>query len=111
MPRTIRFHLDEHCAAAIAAGLRRRGVEVSTTADAGLCGAEDDDQLAYVVAQQRMIFTEDDDFLRIHAAGTPHPGIAYCKPQTRSIGQIIRGLLLIWDMYEPAEVANRVEYL
>jgi predicted nuclease of predicted toxin-antitoxin system len=111
MPRTIHFHLDEHCATAIAEGLRRRGVEVTTTPEAGLRGADDNQQLAYIVAQGRMIFTEDEDFLRIHAAGAQHPGIAYCSQQTRSIGEIIRGLFLIWDIYEPAEVANRVEYL
>ena len=111
MPRTIRFHLDEHCAAAIAEGLRRRGVDVTTTPEAGLRGTGDDEQLAYIVAQGRMIFTEDEDFLRIHAAGTPHPGIAYCQQQARSIGEIIRGLLLVWDIHEPGEVANRIEYL
>ena len=31
MPRTIRFHLDEHCATAIAEGLRRRGIDVTTS--------------------------------------------------------------------------------
>ena len=40
MPRTIRFHLDEHVAHAIAEGLRRRGVDVTTTTDAGLLGTE-----------------------------------------------------------------------
>jgi hypothetical protein len=41
MPQTLRFHLDEHVAGAIAAGLRRRGIDVTTAADAGLLGAED----------------------------------------------------------------------
>jgi len=111
MPRTIRFHLDEHVATAVAEGLRRRGVDVTTTPEAGLIGASDDQQLAYIVAEGRVIFTEDDDFLRLHAAGIPHPGIAYCQQRTRSIGRIIRGLFLIWDVYEPPEMANRVEYL
>ena len=47
MPRTIRFHLDENCATAIAEGLRRRGVDVTTTPEAGLLGSGDDEQLAY----------------------------------------------------------------
>jgi predicted nuclease of predicted toxin-antitoxin system len=79
MPRTMRFHLDEHCATAIAEGLRRRGVDVTTTPEVNLLGAVDEDQLAYIVAEGRVIFTEDDDFLRIHSAGNPHPGIAYCR--------------------------------
>jgi hypothetical protein len=43
MPRTILFHLDENCAHAIAAGLRRRGIDVTTTPDVGLLGAIDED--------------------------------------------------------------------
>lgn len=110
MPRTIRFHLDENCSAAIAGGLRRRGVDVTTTPGAGLLGAGDETQLAYVVAEGRLIFTEDQDFLRIHALGNPHPGIAYCRQQTRTVGQIVRGLMLIWERYEPFEVQNTVRY-
>ena len=36
MARTIRFHLDEHCDPAIAAGLRLHGVDVTTTHEASL---------------------------------------------------------------------------
>lgn len=36
MPRTIRFHLDEHCDPAIAAGLRRHGIDVTTTQEVGI---------------------------------------------------------------------------
>lgn len=39
MPRTIRFHLDEHIDPAVADGLRRRHIEVTTAAEAGLLGA------------------------------------------------------------------------
>lgn len=46
MSQTIRFHLDEHVSHAITHALRRRDVEVSTTTDAGLLGAKDEDQAA-----------------------------------------------------------------
>ena len=111
MPRTIPFHLDEHVAHAVADGLRRRGIDVTTTTDAGLLGAADADQIAYGLAQGRVIFTEDDDFLALAAAGVAHAGLAYCKQNTRSLGQIIRSLELIWDVYEPDEMRNRVEFL
>ena len=35
MARTIRFHLDECCDPALAAGLRRRHVDVTTSHEAG----------------------------------------------------------------------------
>lgn len=59
MPRTIRFHLDENCPKAVADGLRRRGIEVSTTPGAGLLAATDDDQLEYARVEGRVIFTQD----------------------------------------------------
>ena len=112
MPRTIRFHLDDHGDPAIAAGLRRHGIDVTTTAEAGLLHARDEDHVAYGVAYGRVIFTQDKDFLpRIHAEGTPHAGLAYCHQQTRSIGEIIDGLVLIWELLEPHEMENRVEFL
>ena len=111
MPRTIRFHLDEHCPTVLADGLRRRGIDVTTTPEAGLQGAEDPEHVAFALGQGRVIFTQDEDFLAIHAAGIPHPGIAYCHQGTRSLGEIIRGLVLLWEVYEPEEMADRVEFL
>jgi predicted nuclease of predicted toxin-antitoxin system len=111
MPRTIRFHLDEHVPHAVAGGLRRLGIDVTTSTDAGLLGSADPDQIAYGLAEGRVIFTEDDDFLALAAAGVAHAGLAYCHQNTRSIGQIIRGLELIWEVYEPDEMRNRVEFL
>jgi predicted nuclease of predicted toxin-antitoxin system len=95
MPRTIRFHLDEHVDPAIAEGLRRHGIDVMTTPEAGLLHAPDEDHIALGIAHRRVVFTQDQDFLRLHAAGRPHEGIAFCHKQTRTIGQIIDDLRLI----------------
>ena len=111
MPRTIRFHLDEHCDPAIARGLRLHGVEVTTTSEAGLLHAEDEVHIAYGLASGRVVFTQDQDFLRHHAAGLEHRGIAFAYQNSRSIGQIIAALLLIWEIYEPEEMVGRVEFL
>ena len=74
MPRTIRFHLDENCTKAIARGLRRQGIDVTTTSEAGLIGATDEEQAADALSKGRVIFTQDRDFLRIHTAGFHMPG-------------------------------------
>src|SRR5262245_42432292 len=111
MPRTIAFHLDENCQRAIADGLRRRGVDVTTTPEAVLMSASDGQQRACRLARGRVLFTQDRDFLRLHATGVPHAGIARCDKDSRSIGEIIQGLVLIWELLEPAEMANHVEYL
>lgn len=111
MPRTIRFHLDENCHRAVAEGLSRRGIEVTTTPEAGLMGATDEQQVAYGLAQGRVIFTQDRDFLRLHAAGVLHAGIAYCDKDTKNIGEMIQSLVLMWEILEPQEMQNRVEFL
>jgi predicted nuclease of predicted toxin-antitoxin system len=111
MAKGIRFHLDESCPGALADGLRRHGIDVTTTPEAGLLGASDDQQLAFATAHDRVLFTQDDDFLRINAAGIPHPGIVYCHQQKHSPGDLIRLLALVWEVYEPEELRGRAEYL
>ena len=58
-----------------------------------------------------MIVTQDDDFLKLHANGAPHAGIVYCRQQTLTIGEILRRLVLIHDLLDPAEIKGRVEFL
>jgi hypothetical protein len=111
MPRTIRFHLDENCDVAIAAGLRIHGIDVTTTADAGLGGAADEEHIAHGLAEGRVTFTHDSDFVTLHQMGITHAGISYCHQQKYSLGEIIRRLRLIWEIYEPDEFRNRLEYL
>jgi hypothetical protein len=111
MPRTIRFHLDENCSKAIAAGLRCRGIDVTTTPEAALMGATDEQQASYRLAEHRVLFTQDQDFLRLDAAGVEHGGVAYCAKDTKSIGELIQRLVLVWEIYEPEEMAGRVEHL
>jgi hypothetical protein len=111
MPRAIRFHLDENCAKAIAQGLTRRGVDVTTTHDAGLMGVIDNEQVAYCLTEHRVLFTQDQDFLRLDAAGVEHAGIAFCAKDTKSIGEIIQRLVLIWEVCEPEEMVGRVAYI
>lgn len=110
MPRTIRFHLDENIDPRVAAGLRLHGVDVTTSAGSGLLAASDQEQLDYIVREGRVIATQDTDFLRLHAAGKPHPGIAFSRVG-QSVGDIIRGCRLIWELLDPDDMANRVEYL
>lgn len=104
----IRFYLDEQVARAVASGLRRRGVDLVTVREAGSLGAADEEHVARALAEKRVIFTQDTDFLRLHAGGTKHAGIVYA-PQ--GIGSIIRGLVLIHQLLEPEEMTGNVEFL
>jgi hypothetical protein len=57
-----------------------------------------------------VIFTQDDDFLRLHSAGASHAGIAYA-PQGISVGEIIRGLMLVYLVLDSEAMRGHVEYL
>jgi predicted nuclease of predicted toxin-antitoxin system len=95
MARTIRFHLDECCDRAIANGLRRRNIDVTTSQEAGLIEASDEQQAAYGLAKNRVVFTHEADFLRLQAAGVPHAGVVYRAKDTLSLGEMIKWLSLI----------------
>ena len=110
MADRLKFYLDEHVPQAVASGLRRRGVDVVTVPEAGTLGAEDEVHLALATGQGRVIFTQDADFLRLHAAGNEHAGIVYVRQQT-PIGSVLRGLMLIYEVLEAEDMQNRVEFL
>lgn len=110
MGRKVSLYTDEHVARAVARGLRQRGVDVLTVAEAGLLGAADEEHLARALVEERVIFTQDDDFLRLHAAGAEHAGIVYA-PQQTPVGAIIRGLMLIYQVLEADDMKGRVEFL
>lgn len=110
MSERVKFYLDEHVHPAVAAGLRRRGVDVLTTQEAEMRSATDVEHLALAARSGRVLFTQDDDFLRLHAGGEAHAGIVYVRQQT-PIGQIVRGLLLIYQLVSAEEMQNRLEFL
>ena len=89
MADRVKFYMDEHVPKAVTAGLRRRGVDVLTAQEAGLHPANDDQHLALAVSEGRVIFTQDADFLRWHAAGRSHRGIIYV-PQHTPVGYTAR---------------------
>ena len=47
MPDKIRFHLDENVPFAVAQGLKKRGINVTTTQEANLINANDLEQLNF----------------------------------------------------------------
>lgn len=110
MSDKIKYYTDEHIPSAVVAGLRRRDIDVLTTAEAGMLGASDEAQLALATEQQRVMFTQDDDFLRLHAQGIEHAGIVYVH-QGKPIGDLVRGSHLIYQALSAEEMRNHVEFL
>ena len=107
----IKYHLDESVSNAVANGLEYRGMDVTTSKVAGLIGASDLQQLAYARGQGRVLVTHDDDFLRIHAAGTEHAGIVYVHQKRLTIGQTVLALLALHRNQSAEAMTSRVEFL
>jgi len=107
----IRFHLDESMPNAVAGGLLRRGIDVTTSAGAGLISASDVQQLAFALRDERVLITRDQDFLRLDAQGVEHAGLVYWTERQRSVGQLIRALDALSIDAETGDFRGRVIYL
>lgn len=70
MSGQVKFYLDEHVHPAVADGLRRRGVDVWTAQQANMLGAADKEHLELARQERRVVFTQDDDFLKLHSETT-----------------------------------------
>jgi predicted nuclease of predicted toxin-antitoxin system len=111
MAEKIRFHLDENVDAAIADGLRRREIDVTTTPEVKLLGVSDEEQVAFALPQGRVIFTHDADFLRLHRQGVEHAGIVYCHQGRKSIGEMVKSLVRISELQTSESMYKHVEFI
>ena len=111
----LRFFFDESVDEDVARALRRHGVDVRTTSEVGRKTLSDADQLEFARTAHRVIYTTDSDFLvivaRWLAGGVDFPGVAYHAQGVLTKGQAVRALLLLHEVYDPPDMANRVEFL
>lgn len=108
---TIRFHLDESVSLRIVRPLRDRDIDVTTPTDAGLLSATDEEHLAFADANGRVVVAHDNDYVRLHASGTQHSGIAYCHQSKYSVGELLQSLMLLHACYDADDIVGRLEYL
>ena len=101
MARTICFHLDEQCDPAIATGLRLHRVDVTTTPETGLLGARDEEHIAYAFRTSRVIYTQDDDFLRLNAKGLTTEALCSQLNRPAALGRSSRASYLSGRFMNP----------
>lgn len=112
---SVNLYMDVHVPFAITAGLRLRGIDVLTAQEDGTTRLDDGKLLDRAAALKRAIFTRDADFLR-EATLRQQRGVAFCgvvfaHQLEVSIGQCVSDLELIAKVYEPEDMADRVEFL
>lgn len=110
-----RIYTNESIPVSVATGLKRRGVDAWSARDAGNLGLSDEEQLKYASRERAVIFTHDEDFLRLVSEwmqqGKEHWGIIYVHEQKLSIGECIRRLMAYALAVEAEEMKNRLEFL
>ncbi len=113
--QSIRIYTNESVPVAIAEGLKRRGIEARSCRDVENYGLTDEQQLNYACENGLVVFTHDDDFLRLGAKclaqGGEHPGIIYSHQKDYNIGECIRRIKLIVDVLPAEAMKNHVEFL
>ena len=109
------LYLDVHVPAAIAAELRRRGVDVLTAQEDSTTELEDDDLLIRASSLGRLLFTQDIRFKALaedwQREARPFAGLVFGHQLHGSIGQYIRDLELIAKATEPEDWIGHVEQL
>ncbi len=110
MHKKLRYFTDEHVHGSVVQGLRLRNIDVLTTKESRMLGATDEEHIAFAKKEGRVIFTQDVDFLRLHAKGVEHCGIVYAHQRT-PIGSVIRGLMLLHQILEDNDMQNHIGFL
>ena len=111
MSDPVRYYLDESVDPRIARALRRLGIDAITTVEAGLRTMADDRQWEFAQSQSRVIVTSDDDFLRRVARDTTHHGLVFFSKDSRSVGEVVDWLILIFNALTLEEMIGQVEFV
>lgn len=109
------LYMDVHVPRAITNGLRRRGVQVVTAQEDGTTELEDPPLLNRATELDCPLYTQDDDLLaearRRQVEGVRFAGVIYSHQLRSPVGRCIDDLELIAKSFNPADLANRVEFI
>ena len=98
------------------AGLRARGIDVTSVVDSGRVGLEDQVQLEYATSIGRTLCTSNTgDFYHLHTqfmeTGRAHAGIVFIPQQRLGVGEQIRRLSTLVSVKTPESMRDQVEFL
>jgi len=110
----LKAYVDEDVPLSLAEALRNRGVDCSTTQEAGNKGLSDAEQLAFSAENGRTIVTHNKkDFILLHneyaRSGKIHAGIVVADQLP--IGVTLRRFMKLWFSTTNEDMVNRLEFL
>lgn len=97
-------------------GVRSRGIDVVTAADAGMIRRKDEEHLSLAAIERRALYSFNvGDYHEIHTAwtlaGRGHAGIIVAPQKRYSTGEQMRRLLRLIGSLTGEEMCNREEFL
>lgn len=108
-------YADEHVWSALVEGLRRRGMDVVTVQERQGEGTDDPDVLAEALREERILMTNDHDFLalasRSAASGEAFAPIFYWPQQRRRVGDLVRSIIREATRNTYEEALSKVFYI
>lgn len=113
----IRLYLDEDASSrSLARGLRTRGIDVLTAAEAEQLQRDDLSQLEFATAQGRVIYTYNvGHFHQLHTRwileGRNHSGIILAAQSRFTIGEQLRRVLKLVAASSAESMQNQIEFL
>jgi hypothetical protein len=111
----LKGYADEHVVRALVEALRRRGMDVIRVQDWGRQEADDADLLDEALADERVMLTNDTDFLQLAAERAEHQQefapIFFWPQQQRTINQLLSGIIREASQHEYQSACSQVFYL
>lgn len=111
----LKGYADEHVASGLVQALRQRGMDVVRVQDHGREQADDADLLDQALADERVMLTNDTDFLTLAAARAARQQrfapIFFWPQQRRSIGQLIRSIIREATRHDYISACSQVFFL
>ncbi|HBJ82670.1 MAG TPA: hypothetical protein DDZ88_02105 [Verrucomicrobiales bacterium] len=111
---SLALYMDVHVPLAITRALRRKGFDVLTAQDDGTSTLADDLLLDRAMELNRLLFTQDQDFLEEtalrQAAGRSFATVIFAR-QSVSIGACVRDIEVILDALQASEARDLLLHL
>ena len=111
------LYLDEDIQSnALIEALRSRGMDVLTTAEAGMSHARDDEQLAFAATRKRVLLTFNiADFAKVHSrfldSHGEHAGIILVQQQKWGPGELARRIIRVLTMVPGQSMRNQLLFI
>ena len=109
----LKFFFDTHIAKAVAFQLRNKGIDAVRCEDVQLAEAADETLLEYATQNNRIMVSQDNDFIRLHVQwqqeSRQHSGIMFIAKHVQGqaqISYIVQELLF----YAEADQVGAVDY-